>query len=155
VFVGVEGGETAVKLARKWGYEMKGIPKNEAVILFAENNFWGRTLTAVSSSSDPTCYEGFGPYMPNLKLIPYNDLKALEEACADQRVCAFMVEPIQGEAGREMTFEKKRLNVDVLCSVGVCVPDDGYLAGIREICTKNNVLWIADEIQTGLGRTGK
>ncbi|UJR09011.1 hypothetical protein I4U23_013260 [Adineta vaga] len=133
---GVEGGETAIKLARKWGYSVKGVPKNEAVILFAENNFWGRTLAAVSSSTDPSCYEGFGPYMPNFKIIPYNDLKALEEACQDSRVCAFMVEPIQGEAG-------------------VCIPDDGYLAGIRKICTKNNVLWIGDEIQTGLGRTGK
>ncbi|CAF1567156.1 unnamed protein product [Adineta ricciae] len=133
---GVEGGETAIKLARKWAYNVKGVPKNEAVVLFAENNFWGRTLSAVSSSTDPSCYEGFGPYMPNFKIIPYNDLKALEEACKDSRVCAFMVEPIQGEAG-------------------VCVPDDGYLAGIRKICTKNNVLWIGDEIQTGLGRTGK
>ncbi|CAF1224795.1 unnamed protein product [Rotaria magnacalcarata] len=133
---GVEGGETAIKLARKWAYSVKGTPKDQAVVLFAENNFWGRTLAAVSSSTDPSCYEGFGPYMPNFKVIPYNDLQALEEACKDSRVCAFMVEPIQGEAG-------------------VFVPDDGYLAGIRKICTKNNVLWIADEIQTGLGRTGK
>ncbi|CAF4899870.1 unnamed protein product, partial [Rotaria magnacalcarata] len=133
---GVEGGETAIKLARKWAYNVKGTPKDQAVVLFAENNFWGRTLAAVSSSTDPSCYEGFGPYMPNFKVIPYNDLQALEEACKDSRVCAFMVEPIQGEAG-------------------VFVPDDGYLAGIRKICTKNNVLWIADEIQTGLGRTGK
>ncbi|CAF1373203.1 unnamed protein product [Rotaria sordida] len=133
---GVEGGETAIKLARKWGYYVKGIPKDKAVVLFAENNFWGRTLAAVSSSTDPSCYEGYGPYMPNFKLIPYNDLKALEEACKDNHVCAFMVEPIQGEAG-------------------VFVPDDGYLAGIRKICTKYNVLWIGDEVQTGLGRTGK
>jgi len=133
---GVEGGETAIKLARRWAYNVKGTPKNEAIVLFAENNFWGRTLSAVSSSTDPSCYEGFGPYMPNFKIIPYNDLKALEEACKDERVCAFMVEPIQGEAG-------------------VFVPDDGYLSGIRKICTKNNVLWIADEVQTGLGRTGK
>ncbi|CAF0773561.1 unnamed protein product [Adineta steineri] len=133
---GVEGGETAIKLARKWGYNVKGIPKNKAVVLFAENNFWGRTLAAVSSSTDPSCYEGFGPYMPNFKTIPYNNLQALEEACKDSNVCAFMVEPIQGEAG-------------------VFVPHEGYLAGIRDICTKNNVLWIGDEIQTGLGRTGK
>lgn len=133
---GVEGGETAIKLARKWAYHIKGVPKNEAVILFAENNFWGRTLAAVSSSSDPSCYDGYGPYMPNFKMIPYNDLNALEEACRDDRVCAFMVEPIQGEAG-------------------VFVPNDGYLAGIREICTRRNVLWIADEVQTGIGRTGK
>lgn len=133
---GVEGGETAIKLARKWAYSVKGVPKNDAIVLFAENNFWGRTLAAVSSSTDPSCYEGYGPYMPNFKIIPYNNLKALEEACKDPRVCAFMVEPIQGEAG-------------------VYVPDKGYLEGIRRICTKNNVLWIGDEVQTGLGRTGK
>jgi ornithine--oxo-acid transaminase len=133
---GVEGGETSIKLARKWAYNVKGVPKNQAVVLFAAENFWGRTLSAVSSSTDPSCYEGFGPFMPNFKVIPYNDLKALEEACKDFNVCAFMVEPIQGEAG-------------------VIVPSDGYYKGIREICTKNNVLWIADEIQTGLARTGK
>ncbi|CAF2580581.1 unnamed protein product [Rotaria sp. Silwood2] len=133
---GVEGGETAIKLARKWAYNVKGIPNNEAIVLFAENNFWGRTLAAVSSSTDPSCYEGYGPYMPNFKIIPYNNLKELEEACRDNRVCAFMVEPIQGEAG-------------------VYVPNDGYLAGVRYICSKHNVLWIGDEIQTGLGRTGK
>lgn len=133
---GVEGGETSIKLARKWAYNVKGVPKNQAVVLFAAENFWGRTLSAVSSSTDPSCYEGFGPFMPNFKVIPYNDLKALEEACKDFNVCAFMVEPIQGEAG-------------------VIVPSDGYYKGIREICTKQNVLWIADEIQTGLARTGK
>ncbi|CAF4753063.1 unnamed protein product [Rotaria sp. Silwood1] len=133
---GVEGGETAIKLARKWAYNVKGTPKNEAIVLFAENNFWGRTLAAVSSSTDPSCYEGYGPYMPNFKIIPYNNLKALEEACRDNHVCAFMVEPIQGEAG-------------------VFVPHDGYLAGVQHICKKHNVLWIGDEIQTGLGRTGK
>ncbi|CAF0747551.1 unnamed protein product [Brachionus calyciflorus] len=133
---GVEAGETSIKLARKWAYQVKGVPKNQAVVLFAAENFWGRTLSAVSSSTDPSCYEGFGPYMPNFKIVPYNDLKALEEACKDPNVCAFMVEPIQGEAG-------------------VIVPSDGYYKGIREICTKNNVLWIADEIQTGLARSGK
>jgi len=133
---GVEGGETAIKLARKWGYKVKGIEKNKAVVLFAENNFWGRTLSAVSSSTDPSCYEGFGPFMPNFKIIPYDDLNALEQACKDFNVCAFMVEPIQGEAG-------------------VFVPSEGYLKGVRDICTKNNVLFIADEIQTGLARTGK
>lgn len=133
---GVEAGETSIKLARKWGYNVKKIEKNQAVVLFAAENFWGRTLSAVSSSTDPSCYEGFGPFMPNFKIIPYNDLNALAEATKDFNVCAFMVEPIQGEAG-------------------VVVPNDGYYKGIREICDKNNVLWIADEIQTGLGRTGK
>jgi ornithine--oxo-acid transaminase len=133
---GVEAGETSIKLARKWGYTVKGIEENKAVVLYAAENFWGRTLAAVSSSTDPSCYSGFGPFMPNFKIVPYNDLKALEEACKDFNVCAFMVEPIQGEAG-------------------VVVPDDGYLRGVRDICTKSNVLWIADEVQTGLGRTGK
>ncbi|XP_072030431.1 ornithine aminotransferase, mitochondrial-like [Amphiura filiformis] len=133
---GVEGGETACKLARKWAYKVKGVPKNQAKIIFAANNFWGRTLAAVSSSTDPDSYEGFGPFMPGFEIIPYNDLKALEAAVQDPNVCAFMVEPIQGEAG-------------------VVVPDNGYLRGVRDICTKNNVLWIADEIQTGLARTGK
>lgn len=133
---GVEGGETACKLARKWGYKVKNIPRNRAKIIFAEGNFWGRTLSACSSSSDPTCFEGFGPFMPGFSLIPYNDLNALEEELKDPNVAAFMVEPIQGEAG-------------------VNVPDDGYLKGIRQLCTKYNVLWIADEVQTGLSRTGE
>ncbi|XP_034839177.1 ornithine aminotransferase, mitochondrial [Maniola hyperantus] len=133
---GVEGGESACKIARKWGYDVKKIPKDQAKIIFAEGNFWGRTLSAVSSSSDPTCYNGFGPYMPCFELIPYNDIPALEKALQDPNVAAFMVEPIQGEAG-------------------VIIPDDGYLVKVRELCTKYNVLWIADEVQTGLGRTGK
>jgi ornithine--oxo-acid transaminase len=133
---GVEAGETSIKLARKWGYTVKGIPDNQAVVLYAAENFWGRTLAAVSSSTDPSCYTGFGPFMPNFKIVPYNDLNALEAACKDFNVCAFMVEPIQGEAG-------------------VVVPHDGYLKGVRDICTKNNVLWIADEVQTGLARTGR
>ncbi|KAK2163775.1 hypothetical protein LSH36_74g05011 [Paralvinella palmiformis] len=133
---GVEGGETATKLARKWGYKKKGIPANQAKQVFAKGNFWGRTLAAISSSTDPESYQGFGPYMPGYILIPYNDLKALDEATKDPTVCAFMVEPIQGEAG-------------------VVVPDPGYLQGVREICTKNNVLFIADEVQTGLARTGR
>lgn len=133
---GVEGGETACKLARKWAYTKKGVPKNQAKIIFAENNFWGRTMSAISSSTDPTCYEGFGPYMPGFEIIKYNDIKALEKALQDPNVCAFMVEPIQGEAG-------------------VVVPDAGYLTKIRELCTKYNVLWIADEVQTGLARTGR
>ena len=133
---GVEGGETANKLARKWGYMKKGIPENQARILFANGNFWGRTLAAISSSDDPLSYEGFGPYMPGYSLIPYNDLNALEQELKDFNVCAFMVEPIQGEAG-------------------VVVPDEGYLAGVRALCTKYNVLFIADEVQTGIARTGK
>lgn len=133
---GVEGGETAIKLARKWAYGVKGVAENEAVVLFAENNFWGRTLSACSSSSDPECYEGFGPFMPGFEMVPYNDLAALEAKLQNPNVCAFMVEPVQGEAG-------------------VVVPDDGYLVGVRALCTKHNVLWIADEVQSGLGRTGK
>ena len=133
---GVEGGETANKLARKWGYIKKGIPENKARIIFVNGNFWGRTLAAISSSDDPSSYKGFGPYMPGYDLIPYNDLDALENELKDPNVCAFMVEPIQGEAG-------------------VIVPDDGYLKGVREICDKYNVLFIADEVQTGIARTGK
>lgn len=132
---GVEGGETATKLARKWAYNVKGVPENKAKHIFANENFWGRTLAAISSSTDPDSYAGFGPYMPGFELVPYNDLAALEAACADPCVASFMVEPIQGEAG-------------------VVVPDEGYLQGVRQICTKHNVLFIADEVQTGLGRTG-
>ncbi|OUT46990.1 MAG: ornithine--oxo-acid transaminase [Owenweeksia sp. TMED14] len=133
---GVEGGETANKLARKWGYLKKGIPENKARILFAKGNFWGRTLAAISSSDDPASYEGFGPYMPGYDLIPYNDLESLESELKDPNVTAFMVEPIQGEAG-------------------VVVPDEGYLEGVRTLCSKYNVLFIADEVQTGIARTGK
>lgn len=133
---GVEGGETALKLARRWAYQKKGVPANEAIIVFVEGNFWGRTLAAISSSNDPSSYEGFGPYMPGFISIPYNNLPALEAALQNPNVAAFMFEPIQGEAG-------------------VVIPDEGYLRGIREICTRNQVLMIADEIQTGLGRTGK
>ena len=133
---GVEGGETANKLARKWGYIKKGIPENKARIIFAKGNFWGRTLAAISSSDDPSSYKGFGPYMPGYDLIAYNDLNALENELKDPNVCAFMVEPIQGEAG-------------------VIVPDPGYLSSVRKICDKYNVLFIADEVQTGIGRTGK
>lgn len=134
---GVEGGETAIKLARRWAYEVKGVPENAAVVVFAENNFWGRTLAAVSASTDPSSYGGFGPFMPGFVKIPYNDPSALEHVLnANPNVAAFMVEPIQGEAG-------------------VIVPDNGYLKKVRDLCTKYNVLWIADEIQTGLGRTGK
>jgi ornithine--oxo-acid transaminase len=133
---GVEGGETAIKLARRWAYTRKGVAENHAKILFAEGNFWGRTLAAISSSTDPSSYKGFGPYMPGFEIIPYNDTIALEKALQDKNVAAFMVEPIQGEAG-------------------VVVPDDGYLQKVRELCSHYNVLFIADEIQTGLARTGK
>jgi ornithine--oxo-acid transaminase len=133
---GVEGGETAIKLAKKWGYKVKGIPANEARIIFAEGNFWGRTQAAISSSTDPSSYEGFGPYMPGYDIVPYNNLKALEKAFKNKNVAAFMVEPIQGEAG-------------------VNVPDEGYLKGVRALCDEYQVLFIADEVQTGLGRTGK
>ena len=133
---GVEGGETANKLARKWGYMKKGIKENNAKIVFAHGNFWGRTLAAISTSDDPLSYKGFGPYMPGYELIPYNDLDALENSLKDNDVCAFMVEPIQGEAG-------------------VVVPDKGYLKGVRDLCNKYNVLFIADEVQTGIARTGK
>lgn len=133
---GVEGGEAAVKIARKWGYRIKKIPKNQAGVIFAEGNFWGRTLSATSGSTDPTSTEGFGPFMPGFHIIPYNDVEKLEEKLKDPNICAFMVEPIQGEAGAR-------------------VPDDGYLKEVRRLCTKYNVLWIADEVQTGLGRTGK
>lgn len=133
---GVEGGETACKLARKWAYTVKGVPKYQAKIIFAEGNFWGRTMAAISSSTDPSSYDGFGPFMPGFELVPYNDLPALEKALQDPNVAAFMVEPIQGEAG-------------------VMVPDPGYLTKVRELCTKHNVLFIADEVQTGLARTGR
>ena len=133
---GVEGGETAIKLARRWGYTVKGIEANQAKIIFAAGNFWGRTLAAISSSTDPSCYENFGPYMPGFELIAYNDLNELETALQDKNVAGFMFEPIQGEAG-------------------VVVPDEGYLKGVRDLCTQYKVLMIADEIQTGLARTGK
>ncbi len=133
---GVEGGETAVKLCRKWAYEVKGVPTNQAKIIFVSGNFWGRTLAAISSSTDPSSTTGFGPYMPGYEIIPYNDLPALEAALKDPNVAGFMVEPIQGEAG-------------------VVVPDDGYLKSAYELCRKNNVLFIADEVQTGIARTGK
>ena len=133
---GVEGGETAIKLARKWGYEVKKIPKDSAKIIFVEGNFWGRTLGAISSSTDPSSTNGFGPFMPGYEIIPYNNLDSLTEALKDPNVAAFMVEPIQGEAG-------------------VVVPDENYLRNAYEMCKDSNVLFIADEVQTGIGRTGK
>jgi ornithine--oxo-acid transaminase len=134
---GVEGGETALKLARRWGYDVKGIPSNKAVMVFASGNFWGRTLAAISSSQDSASTGGFGPFLPGYSIVPYNDLAALEALfCAEPNVAGFMVEPIQGEAG-------------------VVIPHEGYLKGVRDLCTQYNVLFIADEVQTGLARTGK
>ena len=133
---GVEGGETAVKLARKWGYEVKKVTDDSAKIIFVEGNFWGRTLGAISSSTDPTSTNGFGPFMPGYEIIPYNDIELLKDSLKDPNVVAFMVEPIQGEAG-------------------VVVPDDDYLKKAYDLCKESNVLFIADEVQTGIGRTGK
>jgi ornithine--oxo-acid transaminase len=133
---GVEACETAIKLARRWAYDVKGVRKNEARVVFAQDNFWGRSIAAVSSSNDSDSYQGFGPFVPNFDTIPYNNVQALEKAISKPNVAAFMVEPIQGEAG-------------------VVVPDHGYLQKVRALCDKYNVLMIADEVQTGLGRTGK
>lgn len=135
---GVEAGETAVKLARRWGYVVKGIAENQALMVFAEGNFWGRTLAAISASQDPSSYKDFGPFMPGYKVVPYGDIQALEQLFQEQgkNIAAFMLEPIQGEAG-------------------VVVPREGYLREVRELCTKHNILMIADEIQTGLYRTGR
>ena len=133
---GVEGGETAVKLARKWGYEVKKVADDSAKIIFVEGNFWGRTLGAISSSTDPTSTNSFGPFMPGYEIIPYNDIESLKDSLKDPNVVAFMVEPIQGEAG-------------------VVVPDDDYLKKAYDLCKESNVLFIADEVQTGIGRTGK
>ncbi|TSA49107.1 MAG: ornithine--oxo-acid transaminase [Sphingobacteriales bacterium] len=133
---GVEGVETALKLCRRWAYDVKGVTPNEAKIIVCDGNFHGRTSTVISFSSDPDSKEGFGPYMPGFINIPYNDLVALENALQDVTVAGFLVEPIQGEAG-------------------VVVPDEGYLAKAKKLCEAKNVLFIADEIQSGLARTGK
>lgn len=135
---GAEADETALKLARRWGYKVKGIPENEAIIICCEGNFHGRTITIVSMSSDPDSYGQFGPFTPGFIQIPYNDTKALEEVLEKhgKNVAAFLLEPIQGEAG-------------------VFVPDDGYLKKSYDLCKKHNVLFIADEVQTGIARTGK
>jgi ornithine--oxo-acid transaminase len=133
---GVEGVETAIKIARRWAYDKKGIKENTAKIITVAGNFHGRTLNVISFSTDPSSKDGFGPFMPGYSIIPYNDLEALESALKDESVAAFLVEPIQGEAG-------------------VFVPDDGYLSKAYALCKAANVLFIADEIQTGLARTGK
>jgi len=133
---GVEGGETAIKLCRKWAYKIKNVPENQAKIIFVEGNFWGRTLAAISSSTDPSSTNDFGPFMPGFQVIPYDDIPALEQALKDPTVAGFMLEPIQGEAG-------------------VRLPADGYLKKAYDLCKARNVLFIADEVQTGIGRTGK
>jgi ornithine--oxo-acid transaminase len=133
---GVEAVETALKLARKWAYEVKKIPEGKAKIIVVEGNFHGRTINVISFSTDPSAREGFGPYTPGYEIIPYNDITALDQALSDPHVAAFLVEPIQGEAG-------------------VFVPDEGYLSAAAEKCKSAGVLFIADEIQTGLARTGK
>lgn len=133
---GAEGVETALKLCRKWGYEKKGIPENQAKFIFASGNFHGRTLGVISASTDPVTTRGFGPFVPGYKLVPFGDPEALAEAAAEPGVAGIIIEPIQGEAG-------------------VRVPEEGYLKKVREICTRHNILMIADEIQTGLGRTGR
>ncbi|WP_276483630.1 ornithine--oxo-acid transaminase [Paraflavitalea pollutisoli] len=133
---GVEAVETAIKLCRRWGYDVKGIPANQAKILVCGNNFHGRTSTVISFSTDPSSYDRFGPFMPGFEVVPYNDLEALSKALQDKNVAGFLVEPIQGEAG-------------------VVIPDDGYLKTAKQYCADARVLFIADEIQTGLCRTGK
>jgi ornithine--oxo-acid transaminase len=133
---GAEAVETGIKLARRWGYAVKGIPENKATIVVCSENFHGRTSSIISFSTDPSSYAQFGPYMPGFDIIPYNDAAALDQALQNKNVAAFLFEPIQGEAG-------------------IIIPDEGYLTAVREICTRNQVLMMADEIQTGLCRTGK
>jgi len=133
---GAEADETAIKLCRRWAYDKKGIPENEAKIIVCDGNFHGRTITVISMSTDPESYKGFGPYTPGFIKIPYNDLQALEKVLEDKNVAGFLVEPIQGEAG-------------------VFVPDEGYLRKAYDLCKSKNVLFIADEVQTGIARTGK
>ncbi len=133
---GVEAVETALKLCRKWAYQVKGLPENQAKIIVVKDNFHGRTLSVISFSDDPDSYGGYGPFLPGFEMVPYNDMDSMKKAIAQPNVAGVMVEPIQGEAG-------------------VIVPQDGYLKMIRETCTENNVLFIADEVQTGIARTGR
>lgn len=133
---GAEGVETAMKLARRWAYTKKGIPDGQAKIIVCDGNFHGRTIAIISASTDPDSYNKFGPYTPGFVKIPYNNIPALEEALKDELIAGFLIEPIQGEAG-------------------VIIPDEGYLSKAFELCKNKNVLFIADEIQSGLGRTGK
>ena len=134
---GVEAGETAIKLARLWGYKVKNIEKNKAEIIVAKNNFWGRSIAACSSSTDPTCYQNFGPYLPGFNFVDFNNIEQLEKMLKYKpNIAAFMVEPIQGEAG-------------------IKIPDENYLLKVKQLCQKYNTLLICDEVQTGIGRTGK
>jgi ornithine--oxo-acid transaminase len=133
---GAEADETAIKLCRKWAYEKKGIPENQAKLVVCENNFHGRTITIISMSTDPDSYKGYGPYTPGFVVVPYNDTETLKKELEDPNVAGFLIEPIQGEAG-------------------VYVPDDGFLKKAYDLCKAKNVLFIADEVQTGLARTGK
>ena len=134
---GVEGGETAIKIARKWGYEVKNVPNNKAVNLFCKNNFWGRTISAISSSTDKYSYDNFGPYTKGFEIIDFNNLDSLEKKLkSNPNIVSYMLEPIQGEAG-------------------VIIPDNNYLKSVYKLCKKYNVLLICDEIQSGLGRSGK
>lgn len=133
---GAEAVETAMKMSRRWAYEKKGVAENAAKIIVCEDNFHGRTISIISASTDPDSYGGFGPFTDGFIKIPYNDINALSIALEDQNVAAFMLEPVQGEAG-------------------VIIPDDGYLAAAYQLCKEHNVLFIADEVQSGLGRTGK
>ena len=133
---GVEAGETAVKIARKWGYEVKGIEFNEARIIFPKNNFWGRTISACSTQNEKESYTNFGPFPPNFDIVPYNNLNILEKQFQNRNVAGYFFEPIQGEAG-------------------VIIPDEKYLKGVRDLCNEYRVLMIADEVQTGMGRTGE
>jgi len=134
---GVESGEAAIKIARKWGYEKKGVPENEAQNVFFNNNFWGRSLAACSSSNDPSCYKNFGPFVPNFNLLDYNNIKQLHNFLdKNPHTVSVMLEPIQGEGG-------------------IIIPHDNYLRDVRQLCDEYTVLMIADEVQTGLGRTGK
>jgi ornithine--oxo-acid transaminase len=133
---GAEADETALKLVRRWGYDVKGIPDNEAKIIVCDGNFHGRTITIISMSTDPDSFKGFGPFTPGFVVIPYNNIEALEKELKDPNVCAFLVEPIQGEAG-------------------VYVPEHGFLKKAFDLCKANNVLFVADEVQTGIARTGK
>ena len=133
---GAEADETALKLCRRWGYDVKGIPANQAKIIVCDNNFHGRTITIITLSNDPSSYAGFGPFTPGFVKIPYDDIPALEEALKDPNVAGFLLEPIQGEAG-------------------VYVPHEGYLKKAYDLCKAHNVLFMADEVQTGIARTGK
>eukprot|EP01083_Nonionella_stella_P201924 738198_1 len=135
---GVEGCYTTLKIARKWGYHIKNIPPNQGRLVFARENFWGRSFGAISASTDPDAYDGYGPYMPNFDIVPYNDIDALQKLFEEkgEYIAAYMCEPLQGEAG-------------------VIIPDKGYLKSVRNLCDNYNILWIADEVQTGMGRTGK